>query len=107
MREPSVSWKRQRGPDDEVHVLVLTFDHGVELQVAGEHGLRLAHWETRAGLDPDLQRAEVARALEWGRSHDEDVRALFKKRTGAASVRPVRKSSAHPAPSKNDELRRA
>jgi hypothetical protein len=111
MREPCVSWRRQRGVDGDCHVLVLTFDHGVALQVAGELALRLAHWSTRPDLDPDLQRQEVARALEWGRAHDDDIRALFKRRVGAASLRPAslrseRKTSARP-PEPKDELRRA
>ncbi|HEX3597179.1 MAG TPA: hypothetical protein VHU80_18855 [Polyangiaceae bacterium] len=69
-------------------MLVLSFDHGVELRVVGEHGLKLARWETETERSPEVQREEVACALEWGRVHDEDIRALFKKRVGGASVRP-------------------
>ena len=76
MREPSVSW-RQREAKDDADVLVLKFDVGVELRIAGELGLRMAHWESRPEFDPEVQREEVARAIEWGRLHDAELRARF------------------------------
>ena len=68
-------------------MLVAAFDHGVELRLAGEMGLRMAHWETKPGLDPELQRAEVARALEWGRVHDQELRAKIRARHASELVK--------------------
>jgi hypothetical protein len=86
MQEPSVSWRRQRGADGEIDVLVLRFDQGVELHIVGVLGLRIAHWETRAEVDPEAQRAEVARALEWGRAHAAELRERFRKSSGGHTL---------------------
>lgn len=83
-REPKISWKRERGASD---VLVAAFDHGVELQLADEMSLRMAHWKTKPQFDPEAQRAEVSRALEWGRAHDHELRARVRARHTAALVK--------------------
>jgi hypothetical protein len=83
-REPKISWRREQGASE---VLVAKFDHGVELRLANETSLRMAHWETKAEFDPEVQRAEVSRALEWGRVHDRELRARLHARHTAALVK--------------------
>jgi hypothetical protein len=83
-REPKISWRREPGTSD---VLVAAFDHGVELRLADERSLRMAHWETKPDFDPELQRAEVSRALEWGREHDQELRAKIRARHAAELVK--------------------
>ncbi|HEX3594571.1 MAG TPA: hypothetical protein VHU80_05705, partial [Polyangiaceae bacterium] len=69
-REPSFSWRQELEREKPIDVLVLTFACGVELRIAGEFGLLMAHWETRPEFEPETQRAEVARAIEWARHRD-------------------------------------
>ena len=83
-REPKISWRREQGASE---VLVAAFDHGIELRLADEMSVRMAHWETSAEFDPEAQRAEVSRALEWGRVHDRELRAKIHARRTAALVR--------------------
>ena len=68
-------------------MLVATFDHGVELRLTDERSLRMAHWETKPQFDPALQRAEASRALEWGRDHDQELRAKIRARHAAELVK--------------------
>ena len=83
-REPKISWRREPGTND---LLVAAFDHGVQLRLADEMSLRMAHWETKPEFDPELQRAEVSRALEWGRVHDQELRAKIRARHAAELVK--------------------
>jgi len=82
-KEPKIFWRRVRGANE---VLVAAFDHGVELRLADEMSLRMAHWETKPEFDPEVQRVEVSRALEWGRDHDRELRARIRARHTAALV---------------------
>jgi len=83
MREPGISWRSERRAEGKVDVLVVAFELGVEIRISGELGLRNVHWETSPDVDAEAQRAEVARAVEWGRLHDSDVRARFRDPRGA------------------------
>src|SRR5258706_10309416 len=83
MSQPAISWRSERRTESKGDVLVVMFDLGVEIRIAGEFALRTVHWETTPTLDADAQRAEVARAIDWGRLHDTELRGRFKDRRGA------------------------
>ena len=80
MQEPTHSFQRKTEANGDVEVLVLRFEHGVELRVAGELGLRMPYWKTSPQYDPEAQRLEVARAIDWAREHDEEIRTRIRKR---------------------------
>lgn len=108
MQEPTHSFKRKAEANGGVEVLVLKFEHGVELHVAGELGLRMAYWKTVPQYDPEAQRAEVARAIDWAREHDEEIRARIRKheaaRRAAADARRLARAARvdGPASSRSD-----